>query len=249
MVAAGAKPWFNDACATRPCKAIHEKERPMGKLNPSQEQQDQFWAILRAAAPQMKAIELERLAIYYLQAAPTGSADPSAVVEAAFEACQTATPKRRFEWMASASSFAEFKTSKKALDVKRMASPANEPAASKDQAPSKDQTAKRPKNLTLPPAPDQLLTFWDHLKRSAPLWENAQALDNLLAYYLREPTSNAPAPLDVVSSHERAFFAAAPKDQREAMESLSRTAEFKAALKATRQAPSSKSMSRRAPKQ
>lgn len=192
----------------------------MSRREPTPEEEQEFWIILRASAPSWNALGLERLLEYFVKAPATGSEDALAVAEAAFPAFARAPLTARAEAMASISSDQAFKQAKKELGIKP--SPRPRPAGPK--------RGREPKPSV---SPVDLLSFWARIEISAVNWTEPEHLDNLLAYYLREPISGKATATEVIQHHRERFFGAPDDRQREAMASLSRTPELKAAGKAS----------------
>lgn len=190
----------------------------MSKKAPTQEEQDQFWTILNASTPAWKAIELERIAMYYLNAPATGSDDAAIVAKAAFSVFSNATAQQRYELMAGVSTAPAFKDAKKALGIRPP-----------PKALAKSSNPRRSK-----PDPEQaeLTDFWTRLENSAAQWTTPQALNNLLAYYLQQPLSKATEAQLIIEDQKPHFFNAPADAQRETMASLSATPEMKSAAKA-----------------
>lgn len=193
----------------------------MSRREPTPDEEKQFWMILRASAPSWNALALERLLEYFVKAPATGSADALAVAEAAFPAFANAPLASRAEAMASISSDQAFKQAKKALGIKPPQRPVGAAGPKRPRAPKPDVS------------PVDLLDFWARVELSAGGWEAPERIDNLLAYYLREPISGCSSAKGVIDHYRERFFAAPSDRQREAMESLSTTPEMKAARKAS----------------
>lgn len=212
----------------------------MSRRAPTKEEQDEFWTVLRASLPQWKPVELERLLTYDLRHSATGSEDASAVAQAAFAAFPQASDAQRSDAMARISTTAEFKAAKKALGIRRPKALAT-PDASQVAAKIKRQRSIKPG-----PTQEELLAFWALLEGSASHWAEPKGVDNLLAYHLRQPRSEASIASEAMEAHKVGFFAAPADRQREAMASLSTTAEMKAAKAAARSAPGAKARGARA---